>query len=332
MDRDRTYRLGSTPIHAEWHSSCQYIGSAISPFCWPGAILEGSWTENKRPECRTPAVQLTATPHFDFTALIGLPNQPNAQAASLQKGATVDHLLHSSVLLHIVAISQPHHSSHTNAHGHHEHSQQSHGHAPVAQPTQDHQSGEQGQGSTPIDSHALEKHDQMAASEVKQGMRPIHPQDSLPSYLAAKHASSSHHYQTESAKAPAAASPEQALRPKHPQDSLPSYLAAKHTQGSQQRHSNAASSAAAQVSEPALANGKPAAPMGRMGRERRESTASDASDDQWLTDAMVEEGQGHARPQAKHSHSSHEGQRTCIGVCRIDWRQVNPAFLDPCEF
>ncbi|KAK9817335.1 hypothetical protein WJX74_001322 [Apatococcus lobatus] len=75
--------------------------------------------------------------------------------------------------------------------------------------------------------------------------------------------------------------------------------------------------------EPPPADCKALAPLSRKGRERRESTTSDASDDQWLTDAMMEEGRQHFRPPAKHNHhSSHEGRKTCIGVCQMDWRQV----------
>ena len=113
---------------------------------------------------------------------------------------------------------------------------------------------------------------------------------------------------------------DKAPRPVHTQDSLPTYLAAKHAPGTQQKSTQSAVSVSAV--EPASAHGKAAALLGRMGRERRESTTSDASDDQWLTDAMVEEGGQHARPHAKHNHGSHEGRKTCIGVCYIDWRQV----------
>ncbi len=167
------------------------------------------------PSCRTPAVALTSTPNFDYTALLGLPEAPipNADPATglaRQSSVAAQYLLRETGLLHIVAVSQQLATSHTSLPNLHSAGVQKHkppvGHHlssnnpeyPPAQ-NEDKPSKQQSQPSRQHSVHSEVLGGQQepaaavaaAALPLEQGPRPIHPQDSLPSYLAAKHAPAS---------------------------------------------------------------------------------------------------------------------------------------------
>lgn len=145
-------------------------------------------------------MHLTATPHFDHAALISLPEAavPQADPATgliRQPSVAAQHLLQKNSPLHIIAVSQPISTSTPST------SSLSH-RLPFQQGMQGHNASQNGKShaSAPSDSSPKQTsqppaypYEQTAAAvaaaavPLEQGLRPIHPQDSLPSYLAAKH-------------------------------------------------------------------------------------------------------------------------------------------------